>query len=159
MEEMALAQRGDENIVEAVVIVITYSDSESEDRDGESGAATHVGERIVVIVVIELQRGRARVSMSREIRPVHQQDVGISIVVIVDERASRAHSFRKPLLTKRSVVVRKANTGLGGNVLETDTLLSLGALSDAKCNQPRRNIDTEQAGEERSCVSLRLCDK
>src|SRR6185437_8461642 len=140
MEKMALAQGGDEDIVKAVVIVITYSNTKSEDRDSKSGAATHIGECIVVIVVIELQRGRARVRMSREIRAVHQQDVGVTVVVVVNEGTSWAHRFRKPLLAKGSVVVSKANTGLGGDVLETDTLLGLGALSDAKCNQPRRNI-------------------
>ncbi len=57
VEEMALAERGDEEVVEAVVIVIADGNSQAEHGNGEPGFASDIGESAVVIVVVELQRG------------------------------------------------------------------------------------------------------
>ena len=72
------------------------------------------------IVVIELQRGRASVRMAGKIVAVDQDDVGIAVVVVVDEGAARAHGFRQPLLAEGAVVVGEVNSGLCGDVAEVD---------------------------------------
>ena len=56
---MALADGGNEDVVEAIVVVVADGDAESEERNVEAGLARHVGEGAVVIVVVELQSGRA----------------------------------------------------------------------------------------------------
>ena len=60
--------------------------------------------------------------MAGEISAVNQDDVGIAIVVVVDERASRPHGFRQPLLSERAVVVCEVNTRLRGDVVEVNGL-------------------------------------
>ncbi len=109
-------------IVEAVVVVVADGHAESEHRHGESGFARDVGERAVVVVVVKLQRGRAGVGVSGKIVAVDQDDVGISVVVVVDEGAARAHGFRQPLLSEGAVVVGEVDSGLGGDVAEVNLL-------------------------------------
>ena len=67
---------------------------------------SHIGERAVVIVVIELERGR-RPLMAGKIFAVDQQDVGIAIVIVINESASWAHGFRQPFLSEGSIVVEE----------------------------------------------------
>ncbi len=80
----------------------------------------YVGERSVVIVVIELQRGGAAVGMSGKVFAVDQQDVGIAVVVVVDESAAWAHGFGQILLAEGAVVVGEVDAGLGGDVVKVD---------------------------------------
>ena len=81
--------------------------------------------------------------------PVDQNDVRISVIVVVDEGAARAHRFRKPLLPERTVVVGEMNAGLSGDVAEMN--LSLGA------SQPGRKpstTETRRHGEKQ--INLRI---
>ena len=55
VKEMALPERGDEEIVVAVVVVVADRHAQAEHRNRQPGFASHVGESAVVIVVIELQ--------------------------------------------------------------------------------------------------------
>src|SRR5271157_1369209 len=59
VEEMALADGGNENVVEAVVVVIADRDTHPKKRNAEARLARYVGEGAVMVVVVELQRGRA----------------------------------------------------------------------------------------------------
>src|SRR4029077_18972021 len=145
VEEMALADSGNENVVEAVVVVVADGDSESEERNAEAGLARHVGEGAVMIVVVELQRGRAVFGMAGPVLAVDEQDVGKPVVVVIDERAAGAHGFREPFLSEGSVVVREVDAGLGGDVAEGN----LCRRDDCRCWQkrqhpPQRNRGTEE---------------
>ena len=57
VKQMALAERGDEDVVVAVVVVIADGDAESEHGTARPALRGHIGESSVVIVVIELGRG------------------------------------------------------------------------------------------------------
>ena len=118
VEQVALPKRRDEDVVEAIVVVIADRRAHAEQRDGQSRLRGHIGERAVAIVVIELQRrwlaGRGPVLA------VHQQNVGIAVIVVVDESAARAHGFRQPLLAGRAVVVHEVDAGLFGDIAESD---------------------------------------
>ena len=59
VEEMALADGSNKDVVEAVVVVIADRDAHAEERDVQSGFARHVREGAVAIVVVELQGCRA----------------------------------------------------------------------------------------------------
>ena len=61
-------------------------------------------------------------SVSREICAVDEKNVGISVVVVVDEGAAGAHGFGEPLLAEGAVVVGEVDSGLGGDVAEVDLL-------------------------------------
>ena len=124
VEEMALADSGNENVVEAVVVVVADGHTESEERNAEAGFARHVGKGAVMIVVVELQAWSAPfLQWPGPVLAVDQQDVGPAVVVVIDESAARAHGFRQPFLSKGSVVVGEVDAGLGGDVAEGDVLL------------------------------------
>src|ERR1019366_6845614 len=123
VEEMALADGGNENVVEAVVVVVADRDAQSEEQNAQARLARYVGESAVVIVVVELQGGRAVLGVAWPVLTVDQQDVGKAVVVVIDERAAGAHGFREPFFSEGSVVVREMNAGLRGDVAEGNVLL------------------------------------
>src|SRR5260370_41722691 len=95
---------GDENVEEAVVIVIADGHAHSVHLDVEACAARHVRESAVAVVTIELQSGSltfARTGRSecvtRPVHAVHKKDVLPAIAVVVEKRAARAQRFRKQL--------------------------------------------------------------
>ena len=49
--------------------------------------------------------------MTCKISPVHQQDVRITVVVVVEKRAAWAHRLWKPFLAERAVVMGKTQPG------------------------------------------------
>src|SRR5207302_2354385 len=52
-------------------------------------------------------------------------DVGISVIVIVDESAAGAHRFRQPLFSERAIVVSEVKSGLRRDVAEMKFLLGI----------------------------------
>src|SRR5205085_1305013 len=90
VKEMVLTDGGDEEVVEAVVIVVPHRDTETEYRDSKAGFASDIGERAIAVVVIELESGQGFL-MAWKIPAVDQQDVGRAIIVIVDEGAAWAN--------------------------------------------------------------------
>ena len=119
---MALAQRGDEDVVKAVVVVVAHGNAESEHGNRQPRFARDVGECAVAVVVVELQRGRAGVRVPGKIISVDQKDVGIAVVVVIDEGAARPHGFRQPLLSEGAVVVGEVDARLRGDVAEVNLL-------------------------------------
>ena len=90
-----------------------------------------------MIVVVELQGGySARVA--GPIFAIHQQDVGIAIIVVVNESATGSHGFRQILLPKRAVVVEEVDSSLRSNVAEGD-LLALRGFCSAEQQRCRKN--------------------
>src|SRR5262249_17790108 len=118
-------------------------DTESIHGDGESGFAGGVRESPVVVVVVELERGRASVGMPGEVFAVDEDNVGVSVVVVVDEGATRAHGFGQPLLAECAVVVGEVNSGLGSDIAELD--LSVGGGGKAKNDPPQRHRSRENS--------------
>src|ERR1700704_2754339 len=143
MEEMPLTECGDEEVVEAIVIVVGDRDAQAEHRYSESGLASHVGEGAVVIVVIELERGCGAFRMSGPVVTVYQNNVGIAIVVVVNESAARPHRLRQPLFSERAVVVSEMNSGLRRDVAEVDLL----GLDEGKYQRGRQHIKQPRSGE------------
>src|ERR1700704_1746713 len=119
---MALSDRGDENIVEAVVVIVTNRSAESIERNGEARLGSHVCERAVVIVVIELLSGGAVLRVTGPILSVYEQYVGPALIVLVNERAAWSHGFRKPFFPECAVVVGEADAGLRCDVGEGNSL-------------------------------------
>ncbi len=50
--------------------------------------------------------------------PLHQVDVEVPVVVVVEERRPRAHDLQQPELPGHAVEVDEVETGLGGGVHE-----------------------------------------
>ena len=53
---------------------------------------------------------------------VDQENVGISVIVIVNESAARTHGFRQPFFPERSAVVREVDSSLRRYVAEVNLL-------------------------------------
>src|ERR1700751_1845134 len=70
----------------------------------------------------ELGWGWGGSRVARQIFAVHEQDIGVAVVVVVKEGTARAHGFGKPFFSEGSVVVREVQAGLGGDVFECDVL-------------------------------------
>ena len=121
MKEPALPEGTDEDIIVAIVVVVADRDTQSEYGDGESSFAGHVGESTVAVVVIELERGNGAL-VARPVFAIHDQDIGIAVVVIINKGTAWAHSFWKPFLAERAIVVDEVNAGLSGNVAELNLL-------------------------------------
>src|SRR5437016_1636541 len=119
---MALANGCDKDIVEAIVVVIADGDAQSEKRNAKSRFCRDVGKCAVVAVVVKLRCCRRALRVTRPVLPVDEQNVWPSVVVVIEERNTRAHCFRQPLLSKRAVVVDKVDAGLSGDVTESDRL-------------------------------------
>jgi hypothetical protein len=60
--------------------------------------------------------------MSGEISAVYEQNVWVSIVVIIDESTTGPHGFRQPLLPESTVVMSKPKTSLRSDISERDGL-------------------------------------
>ena len=56
--------------------------------------------------------------MTREIVAVDQDNVRISVIVIVDEGASGSHCFWQPFFAEGSIVVGEVDAGLSSDVTE-----------------------------------------
>ncbi len=134
VEEMALADSSNKDVVEAIVVVVADRDAHPKKRNVQARPARHVGEGPVVIIVVKLQRGRAAFGamgwMAGPVLAVDQQDVRESVVVVIDEGAAGTHGFRKPLLSEGSVVVGEMDAGLRGDVAEADGLCGCEARHD-----------------------------
>jgi hypothetical protein len=70
--------------------------------------------------VVELERGRSGVRVAGEVIAVDEEDVGIAVVVVIDEGATWAHGFGQPLFSEGAGVVGEMNAGLRRNVSEVD---------------------------------------
>ena len=115
---MALPKRRDVDVVVAVVVIVTDSRAHAEERNPESRLRGHITEGPVAVVVVELQRrGLAR---RGPIFAVDQQNVGVAVVVVVDESAAGAHGLGQPLLAGGTIVVDEVDARLPGDVLEGD---------------------------------------
>src|SRR5438445_4087675 len=118
---MALPERGDEEIIETVVVVIADRDAESEHGDRESGFTSCICKRSVVIVVIELQRG-STARVAGPVLTIQEEDIRPAVVVVINKGATRAHGFRQIFFPESAVVVSEVDSGLGSDVAELDLL-------------------------------------
>ena len=123
VEEMALADSRDEDVVEPVVVIIADGNTESEERNAKARFARHIRESAIVVVVVELERSRTGFGVSRPILAVDEQNVRPTVIVVIDERATWTHGFRQPFLPKGSVVVSEVDASLRGDVAEGNALL------------------------------------
>ena len=105
-----MAERGDEDIVEAVVVVIADGNAHAKHFNGEASFLRDVSECAVVIVVIEGQRG-AMAFLAGPVFSVDQEDVLPTVVVVIEESDAGAHCFGQPFFTGGGVVVSEVDSG------------------------------------------------
>ena len=89
--EAILAVAGDEEVVEAIVVVIADADTHGPARLAEAGFLGDVGEGAVAVVLVESIAGPGRNAV--QAATGEQENIHPSIVVVVDEGAAGAHDF------------------------------------------------------------------
>ena len=92
MEQNVLAVAGDEDIVEAVVIVVTDGDAGGPYAAAQARFRGHIGEGAVAVVVIQadgrIGRRRPGAASARQ-----DDDILPAIVVVIDEGGAATHRF------------------------------------------------------------------
>ena len=130
MKQMTLPQRAEEQIVVAVVVVITDRNAQAKHGDSQSRFEGYVGKCPVVIVAIELGRGNYPL-VSWPIFTIHQQNVWPAVIVKIDKGAARTHGLRQIFLSESAIVVDEMDAGLSRDVTKSD-LLCVGAKDCAE---------------------------
>ncbi len=144
VEQMALSQRGDEQIVEAVVIVIPHRNPKPKHRHSQPSLPRNIGKSSIAIIVIKLRRRSPAVRMPRKVVAVHQEDVGIPIIVVIDECTTRPHRLRQPLLPESPIVVREMDASLCGDIAKMNLLRNCHARK-GESRQPQRHRGAEKS--------------
>ncbi len=88
----------DEEIVEAIVVVIADAARLSPPGSGQAGLGRPVAERAVAVVVEQIAGRPARACLLVEAASVHQEDVQPAIVVVIEQRHAAAHLLEQELL-------------------------------------------------------------
>ena len=118
VKQVVAFERGDVDVVAAVVIVIGDGHAHAVHLDVEAAARGDVGERAVVVVAIERRERLA--AARRPVLAVDEQDVGPAVAIGIEERAARAQRFRQVFLAGAPAVVREVDAGRCGDVGELD---------------------------------------
>src|ERR1043165_4041495 len=122
MEEAALPERADKDVLVTIVVVIADGDAHAGDRDCQCGASGRVSERSVVVVVIQLQRGCAMHCVPGKVSAVDQENVGIAVVVVTEEGAAGAEGLGKMAFAESAIVVREVKARRAGDIGEAHRL-------------------------------------
>jgi L-lactate utilization protein LutC len=89
-----LSHAGNQDVGEAVIVVIADRDAHAIHFEVEAGALGYVREGTIAIIAVEAQ-GRALAFVPRPIHGVYQQNVLPTIAVVIEERAAGAEGFRE----------------------------------------------------------------
>jgi len=119
--QMILGHAGNKNIGPAIVIEIADCDSHIVTIARQAGLFRHVCEGPIVVVVVEAVVVFRRVLRQRwNCSSVEEEDVQVSIVVVIEQGDARNHRFGLILVRSWTAVLEKVHTGLCGDVFETD---------------------------------------
>ena len=94
VEQTILPHAGDENVREAVVVVIANGHAHAIHFDIQPGMRSYISESAVAVVAIEPQRG-APLLVAGPIHAIDQQNVLPAVAVVIEKGAAGAQSFRQ----------------------------------------------------------------
>src|SRR5579872_6262104 len=97
-----LAPVGDEQVFEAVIIVVADTHAAGPAGTQQTGLLRYIGERPIAIVLVQAV-GRA-LRRFAEARPRQDEDVEPTVVVVVEEGATAAHGLQDVVLVRHSAV-------------------------------------------------------
>ena len=140
MKQMIAADRRDEHIGQAVVVIIADGYPHAVSADVQPGALGHIGEVAMTIVVVE-RHGWRRLShgdMARPIARVDKQQVLETIVVKVKKRHAPTHGFRQELVAIGPVHMSESDSRLPGDSVNFATGISAPELGGGKGGLPRQ---------------------
>ena len=108
--ENAAAVTADEQVGEAIIVVVAHRDAHPEQALGsDAGCHCYVGESSITIVPVERASQRVRRSVDLRRGSVYQVEIKQSVLVVVDPAASRTHGLDQVLLRGGGVVVLESD--------------------------------------------------
>src|SRR5438309_7621154 len=118
---MIAADRSEEQVLQAVVVVVANRHAHAVAAQLEPGAGGDIGEVALAVIVIQ-SGGRvffACGNMPGPIGGIDKEQVGGAVVVEIEEGNPAAHRLRQQLVAVSAVVVDKGNACLFGDVGES----------------------------------------
>ncbi|HZS72548.1 MAG TPA: hypothetical protein VFA13_11985 [Candidatus Acidoferrum sp.] len=119
-EEAALADARDENIGEAVVIVIADGDAHPIQLHVEAGRLRDISESAVAIVAIEAQSA-ALALVAGPVHAVDEQNVLPAVGVVIKKGATGAECLRKKFPAECPAIVAKIDAGARGDINQAES--------------------------------------
>src|SRR6266404_2090949 len=101
---MVLPQARYEEIIKAIVIVVTHGNSHPPADIGEPGLVGNISKSAVAIIVIERAAGFATRLHQINGKRVNEEEIRISVVVVIKQRDTAAHRLDDVLLIRRGYV-------------------------------------------------------
>ena len=87
--EPVLSEISTENIVESVVVVVSYANTASPANSLQARFFSYVREGAIAIISIEAVRGVS--GMAIEARPRKQKDIHPAVIVVIEKRTSKIY--------------------------------------------------------------------
>ena len=142
VEQPVAVERGEVDVLAAVVVVVARRDAHAVDLDVEAAPPGGVGEGAVAVVAVE---GRQRLALARlPVAAVDQQDVEPAVAVGVEQRHAGAHGLGQVFLPRAAAVVGELHSRGGGDIGEPHPRLGRGGFGSGR----RRRGDQGHGGED-----------
>src|SRR6202007_273769 len=103
-EQPILANRCDENVWKAIVVVVADGNAHAVEFDIEAGARRHIPESPVPIVVVRAKRGTS-VLLPGPVGAIDQQNVLPAIAIVIQKSAARSQSLRQEFPSESAAIV------------------------------------------------------
>ena len=116
VEQAVAFERGDVDVVAAVVVVVADGHAHAVHLDVQAAARGDIGEGAVVVIAIERRQRFA--AARRPVLAVDQQDVGPAVAIGIEEGHAGAQRFGQVLLAGPPAVVHELDAGLRGHIGE-----------------------------------------
>src|SRR5207249_6580970 len=119
-EQMIAPHRGDEHVVQSVVVVIAHRDAHTVTAQVQAGPGRYIGETTVAIVMVEGHGGRLFALRDVAGPPVgvDEKQVAGAVIVKVEKSHTPAHRFRQQFVAVSAIVVDESNTSFFSKVGE-----------------------------------------
>ncbi len=130
-----MSKISDEEIVEAIVVVVSHATGLSPSGSGQTRLLGDVPESTVTIVVKQITGGIAIPNSRVKAGSVHQKNIEPAIVVVVEERHPATHLLEQKLFVCRAAgnVSSVPQSSLASNVGENDGRRRVGSQQMRRC--------------------------
>jgi hypothetical protein len=139
-EQPVAADRGDEDVDPAVVVVVADGDAHAVQLDVQSRLFGDVGEAAGPVVPVQGEGRALRTLVSGPVTGVDQQDVLVPTVVGIEYRDAGTDGFGQQALAEGAVDMGEVDAGLGGDVGEAQGRRPLGAGARERLGRQHRDL-------------------
>jgi hypothetical protein len=125
MKEVAVSVTGNEQVREAVIVIVADGDALAEAGMPDAGFLRDVREAAVAVVVVQARRRTSTLFVGRDREPpsLHQQQVHVAVLIVVDPGGAAPHDFGDVMLFRGAVDMQEVDAGRLGQFAETDARL------------------------------------